>query len=75
MEKRKRERRHEPYYAVPAYQILAGKSNKDCAEHLGISERTYWNKVNGFADFTFPEVTKLAAFLNRKKVEDIFLTK
>lgn len=75
MERNKRAKRHEPYYTVRAYQILAGKSNKDCAEHLGISERTYLNKINGYADLTFPEAQKLATFLNRKKYEDIFLTK
>ena len=75
MERKKRVKRHDPYYAVQAYQILAGKSNKDCAEHLGISERTYQNKINGYADLTFPELQKLAIFLNRKRYEDITLTK
>ena len=75
MERNKRAKRHDPYYAVQAYQILAGKSNKDCAEHLGISERTYQNKINGYADLTLPEAQKLAAFLGRRKYEDIFLTK
>lgn len=75
MERKPRMRRHEPYYAVPAYQILTHKTNKDCADELGISERTYWDKVHGFADFTLPEAAKLATFLQRKSVNDIFLTK
>ena len=75
MERTPRKRRHEPYYAVQAYQILTNKSNKECADFLGISERTYWDKVHGFADFSLPEAAKLASFLQRKSVNDIFLTK
>lgn len=75
MGKKPRRRRHEFYYAVPAYQILTNKTNKECADLLGISERTYWDKVHGFADFTLPEAAKLATFLQRKTVNDIFLTK
>lgn len=67
-------RKHERYYAIPAYQILAKKTSKECAAMLGMTERTYWNKVNGYSDFSIPDAEKLAEFLGRKKIDDIFLT-
>lgn len=48
-------------------------TNKDVADALGIKERTYWEKVNGFSDFTFTEGLKLSALFNQP-VEEIFLT-
>jgi plasmid maintenance system antidote protein VapI len=67
-------RKHERYYAIPAYQILAKKTSKECAAALGITERTYWNKINGFSDFSIPEAMRLSDFLGRKNLDDIFLT-
>ena len=67
------QRKHKPYYAIKAFQILARKTSKECAEILGISERTYWNKINGYSDFSIPEAEALAQFLGRKKLDDIFM--
>lgn len=69
----KRTRKHEPYYRIKAYQIMLKMTNKDVADALGIKERTYWEKVNGFSDFTFTEGLKLSALFNQP-VEEIFLT-
>ena len=69
----KRPRKHEPYYAVKAYQMLYRLSNRDVADRLGMAERTYTDKVNGFSDFTATEAIKLSEVLQHA-IDEIFLT-
>lgn len=64
--------KHPPYYAIKAYEILAKKDSEEIANLLGITPRTYWNKVNGQADFSVQEAAKLAEILGRS-TDDIFL--
>ncbi len=40
-----------------------GISQKSCADLLGISEKSFYNKLTGKTDFTYGEVRKLKAFL------------
>lgn len=69
MEKKKK---HEPYYAIPAYQILANETNESVAAKLGITPRTYYNKVYGFSDFTAEEGKALCEILG-KSLDEIFI--
>ena len=69
---RKRKIIHPKYYAIDAYMILAKKSYHECADHLGISERTYKEKITGYSDFSAEQGRKLALFLNCSQSE-IFL--
>lgn len=68
-----RERKHPEYYAIKAYEILARKSEQDCADRLGITLRTYQDKKKGFSDFSQSEGGILADFLNQS-MEAIFVT-
>ena len=40
-----------------------GISQKSCADLLGISEKSFYNKLTSRTDFTYREVRKLKAFL------------
>lgn len=40
-----------------------GISRKSCADLLGISEKSFYNKITSKTDFTYREVQKLKAFL------------
>lgn len=68
-----RTRTHEPYYAIRAYQILSRETDETMAKKLGIAERTYWDKVNGFSDFSASQATKICEILGRS-MDEIFLT-
>ena len=59
----KRAKVHAEYYAIPAYLILARKSAKDAADHLGMCERSFKEKVSGFSDFTRAQAEKLSEYL------------
>lgn len=65
-------KKHEPYYAIPAYQILAKETNESVARKLGITPRTYWNKVQGYSDFTAEQGQALAAIFG-VSLSQIFL--
>ncbi len=73
MKKVKREKKHPEYYAIKAYQILKKLTDDDVAAYLGISKRTFNDKVSGYSDFTLVEGTKMAQ-LFEKTQDEIFLT-
>ena len=73
MNRKEREKRHDKYYAIEAYQILARKSFKDMAGLLGITERTYKEKINGYSDFSATQGSDLAKHLGASQ-DQIFLT-
>lgn len=66
-------KKHPKYYAIEAYQILSKKSDKDMAKLLGISTRTYKDRINGYSDFSCWEGETLAKLFGKSK-DDIFLT-
>ncbi len=68
-----RTKKHKPYYTIPAYQILSRKSDDDMAKILGISKRTYKEKIEGYSDFTSEQGKVLAATFNKTQ-DEIFLT-
>ena len=70
---RAKEKKHPEYYAIKAYEILARKSEQECADKLGVTLRTYQDKKKGYSDFTPCEGSVLADFLNQP-MELIFLT-
>lgn len=65
--------KHKPYYAIPAYQILSKKTDKEMAEILNITVRTYKNKISGVSDFTW-EQAQILSRVFEKTQEEIFLT-
>lgn len=67
-----RVKKHEKYYAIPAYQILNKKTDKEMAQMLGICPRTYKEKIEGYSDFTLEQGKKLASFFGKSQ-EEIFL--
>lgn len=73
MSRSTRTKRHPQYYALKAYQMLMRLSDDYMAGRLGITKRTYTDKVNGYADFTPSEAIVLAQILNRTQ-DEIFLT-
>ena len=70
---RKRVVKHPEYYAIPAYMVLAKKSDRDCANLLGVSIRTYKDKIKGFSDFSAEQGRKLSDCLGVTQ-EQLFLT-
>lgn len=68
-----RKKVHAEYYAIPAYLILARKTPKDAAEHLGMCERSFKEKVSGYSDFTRAQAEMLAVFLNVTQ-DSLFVT-
>lgn len=68
-----REIKHKPYYCIPAYQILSKKTDEDMANILGITVRTYKDKIAGYSDFSFEQGRILSAVFRRTQ-EEIFLT-
>lgn len=71
--RRNKPKKHPRYYAIPAYQILARKSDAEMASALGISIRTYRDKIEGWSDFTNTDGDVLSELLGRAR-DDIFLT-
>ena len=47
-----RKKVHDEYFRIPAYQILAGKSDDEMSKILGVCKRTYKEKIKGYSDFT-----------------------
>ena len=72
MKKTKRVKKHPEYYAIKAYQILQKLTDDDMAKHLGVTRRTYCDKVNGYSDFTLAEGAMVARILNKTQ-DEIFL--
>lgn len=73
MPKSVREKKHPVYFALRAYQLLERLSDDDMADYLGITKRTYNDKVNGYSDFSPPQAMAIAKKLNRTQ-DEIFLT-
>lgn len=69
----KRKKIHPQYYAIKAYQILSRMTDEQMAEKLGISKRTYTDKVNGYSDFTNMQSDVLVEIFHKTK-DEIFLT-
>lgn len=46
-----------------------GITQKSCAELLGISEKTLYNKLSGSSEFTYSEVKRLRAFLPEYNID------
>jgi hypothetical protein len=65
-----RKKVHGRYYKILAYQILAGRlTNAQMARILGISERTYTDKIEGWTDFTGSQIRTMAEVLHVKQEE------
>ena len=73
MSKNKREKKHPRYYALAAYQMLEKFTDDYMATFLGVSKRTYKDKVNGYSDFTPAEALAISQLL-KKSQDEIFLT-
>lgn len=65
-------KKHPFYYAIPAYQKLARMTNAEVAKELGITERSYYNKIHGATDFTVEQSMKLCALFGRS-MDELFL--
>lgn len=46
-----------------------GISKKSCAELLGITEKTLYNKLTGATEFTYSEVKRLHSFLPEYNID------
>lgn len=46
-----------------------GITQKSCAELLGITEKTLYNKLSGSTEFTYSEVRRLRAFLPEYNID------
>jgi len=73
MSKKTREKKHPQYYALVAYQMLEKLTDEFMANFLGVTKRTYKDKVNGYSDFTPAEALALSQLL-KKSQDEIFLT-
>lgn len=69
----KRTIKHPVYYAISAHMTLARRTYKECADFLGVSTRTYKEKIRGFSDFSAEQGRKLSEFLGVTQ-EQLFLT-
>ena len=70
----KKTKKHEKYYTIPAYQILAQKTDKQIACLLGCSIRTYKDKIEGWSHFSSEQGKILSNALGVSQ-DRIFLTK
>lgn len=68
-----RTKKHPRYYAVIAYQLLSKRTDEYMANLLGISVRTYKEKINGYSDFTQAQGDIMAREFGKSK-DEIFLT-
>lgn len=46
-----------------------GITQKSCADLLGISEKTLYNKLTGGSEFTYSEVKRLRSFLPEYNID------
>lgn len=68
-----RKKKHDRYYAIQAYQILAKMTDQEVASALGVSLRTYKDKISGYSDFTSAQGKKLSQLFSVSQ-DEIFLT-
>lgn len=73
MPKTIRVKKHPMYYALKAYQLLAKLTDDDMADYLGVTRRTYTDKVNGYSDFTPAEAVAISKKLDKTQ-DEIFIT-
>ena len=64
---------HEPYFAIPAYQTLAKKSDAEMADLLDMSVRSYKEKIVGFSDFSAKQGKIMSAVFGVSQ-DEIFAT-
>ena len=69
----KREKVHPTYHFVKAHQKTIGLTDEQVATKLGMSVRTYNDKINGYSDFSLLDGKRLAELLGSTQ-EEIFLT-
>ena len=62
-------KKHPQYIRMGEYQAAVGKSDADMANALGITVRTYRDKINGSSDFHVGELRVLCAILGRTAPE------
>ncbi|MBQ4153902.1 MAG: hypothetical protein IJE01_01715 [Clostridia bacterium] len=68
-----RKKKHQPYYKIPAFQILSRKTDDEMAQLLGICKRTYKEKIEGYSDFS-SEQGKILSTIFGVSQDEIFLT-
>ncbi len=68
-----RVKKHKQYYKIPAFQILAKKSDDEMAQILGICKRTYKEKIEGYSDFT-SEQGRVLSSVFKVSQDEIFST-
>lgn len=68
-----RVKKHKQYYKIPAFQILAKKSDDEMAQILGICKRTYKEKIEGYSDFT-SEQGRILSSVFKVSQDEIFST-
>ncbi|MDR1464913.1 MAG: hypothetical protein LBJ11_06410 [Oscillospiraceae bacterium] len=57
-------RQHEPYYAIPALLQLNRISRSEAAALLGVTQRTFDDRIAGYGDFSIQDAAKLGQKLN-----------
>ena len=53
----------------------SGKTNQDCAEHLGITYQSFLNKKRNVTEFKYSEIVKLADFIGIGVDDRVFFAK
>lgn len=59
------------YVLLKAYQVIKSVDQEEMAKILGITTRTYQNKINGITPFTLDEAKTISDFFG-KSIEQIF---
>ena len=72
--KSKRQKKHPEYFRIKAHQILVGISDSEMATRLGCTQRTYRDKISGWADFTATEAKALSLILGETQ-DSLFFTR
>lgn len=62
-------KKHPRYIRIREYQAAVGKSDADISDALGITVRTYRDKINGSSDFHVGELRVLCAILGHTAPE------
>lgn len=58
---------HAEYVFIPAYQKRKKLTDENMSQKLGMSIRTYRDKVKGYGDFTLTEANKICELLEETK--------
>jgi len=69
-----RKKIHQPFFRIPALQILAEISDSEMAKRLGCAVRTYQDKVSGWLDFKPLEAQAVSDILGESQ-DYIFFTR